>query len=302
MLVYRSLAQLSRIRRPLVLVAGAFYGVHRGHATVIRQALRSAAKLRAEVWVLTFEPHPLRVLNPKLAPARLTSAEHRLKLLGALGVDGSLVLPFDRKLADLEPEEFIERLCRAAPRLKRMVVGQNWTFGRGARGDVALLRKLARRHRIAVSIARPLKFKGQPISSTRIRELAAKGRFDDAAQMLGRPFSIRGTVVHGKKLGRKLGFRTANVDPHNEVRPPPGIYAAYAVIRGRSHPAAVYLDGRSDIVEAHLIGRDLDLYGQNIELRFVQKVGALRRCADDEALKKKIGRDVEAARRVLTSA
>lgn len=299
MLVYKSLPQLSRIRRPLVLAAGAFDGVHRGHVSVIRQALTAAKAMGGEAWVLTFEPHPLRVLKPDQAPARLTSRDHRLKLLHAAGVDGCLVLPFTRQLAAVEPEDFVARLLSSAPSLKSLVVGENWTFGRRARGDVKLLRKLVKAHRIDVKVAAPLLWRKAPISSTRIRDAVAAGKLAAAASMLGRPFSIRGDVVHGKKLGRKLGYPTANVDPHNEVRPPEGIYAAYATVRDRKYPAAVYLNNRSLIVEAYLLDQKMDLYGQEIELSFVKKVGVEKPFKTLAGLKKKIAADIAAVRLAL---
>lgn len=299
MLIYRSLSQLSRVKRPLVLAAGAFDGVHRGHQHVIEAAMREARGLRGETWVLTFDPHPLRILKPELAPAMLTSKDHKLKLLHGLGINGCLVLPFTKKLAGVEPEEFIAQLKKNSPKLKQLVVGENWTFGRRARGNVKMLKTLSRRHGFAVTIARPLKFEGESISSTRIRDNVAAGRLDDAHRMLGRQFSIRGDVIHGKKLGRKLGFPTANVDPHNEVRPPAGIYAAHAFVRGQSYPAAVYLNASARIVEAHLIDCQLDLYGQEIEIVFEKRIRPDRKFASLTALKRQIARDIAAAKKIL---
>jgi riboflavin kinase/FMN adenylyltransferase len=241
------------------------------------------------------------VLKPDLAPALLTSKDHRLKLLHDLGIAGCLVLPFTKELARVEPEDFIRSLKQAAPGLRRMVVGENWTFGRHARGTVSLLRQLARENRFALSVARPLRWRGGAVSSTRIRDAIAAGRLDHARAMLGRPFGVRGDVVRGKRLGHQLGFPTANVDPHNEVRPPPGIYAAHAFVRGKRHPAAVFLGDHSPIVEAYLIDRDMDLYGQEIEIVFVRRLREERRFASLSALRHQIARDVEKARQFLTS-
>ncbi len=301
MLIYRSLAQLARVKKPLVLAAGAFDGVHRGHQSVIRAAQRAAHSLRGETWVLTFDPHPLRILRPELAPALLTSKDHKLKLLKDLGLNGCVVLPFTKKLARVEPEEFIARLKKSAPRLKLMVVGENWRFGRRARGNVEMLKKLSRSSGFSVRLARPLKEDGETISSTRIRDAVAAGKLDEAGVMLGRPFSIRGDVIHGKKLGRKLGFPTANVDPHNEVRPPAGIYAAYTFVRGRRYPSAAYLDTRSPIVEVHLIENEMDLYGQEIDIVFVKRIRGDKRFGALSSLKQAIARDVSAAKKILAA-
>jgi riboflavin kinase/FMN adenylyltransferase len=225
MRVIDQLEGLSAAAGPVVLAAGYFDGVHRGHQAVIRTALARAQESGAETWVLTMDPHPLRILRPDAAPRLLTSTPHKLRLLGELGVAGCVVLPFTVALAAVEPADFIARLRAAAPRLVCMVVGPNWTFGRGARGTPDTLRELARAHGFDATIAEPVLVDGQPISSTRIREAVLLGQLDEAARLLGRPFGVRGTVVRGKQLGRRLGFPTANVDAEGEVRPPPGIYA-----------------------------------------------------------------------------
>jgi riboflavin kinase/FMN adenylyltransferase len=303
MRILTTLQGLNDLASPFALAAGVFDGVHRGHREVLGRARKQAAGHGAETWVLTFDPHPLRILNPRAAPALLTSTPHKLDLLAQSGIDGCIVLPFTRELADLEPEPFIDQLLVAAPSLREIVVGENWTFGHQARGDTSLLRKLASERSLAVSIVPGIAWNGEVISSTRIRQSVALGMLEEAEAMLGRPFSILGTVVHGKKLGRKLGFPTANLDPHNEVRPPPGIYAARAHVDGRPMPSAVYVGpAGSDVVEAHLIGQDLDLYGRDIEVCFHRKIRDDHRFDSQEDLRNQIARDVEHARGLLESA
>jgi len=302
----QSLSELSGIVNPIALAAGVFDGVHVGHRAVVALAREKAAASHGQAWVLTFEPHPLRILKPEAAPALLTSTPHKLALLASLGVDGCVLLPFDHDLALIEPETFIDDLCSAAPSLRDMVVGENWTFGHRARGNTSLLRSIADQKSLSVSVVPGLAWNGAVVSSTRIRQAVAAGQLDDAAAMLGRPFSMLGTVVHGKKVGRTLGFPTANVNPHNEVRPPPGIYAVRVAVDATSLPGAAYVSGETsaveqDIVEVHVIDHQLDLYGRDIEVCFHRKLRDDKRFAGRDELKAQIARDVDQARITLQS-
>ncbi|MFH0907493.1 MAG: riboflavin biosynthesis protein RibF [bacterium] len=303
----QSLSELSGITEPIALAAGVFDGVHVGHRAVVTLAREKAAIFQGRVWVLTFEPHPLRILKPKAAPALLTSTPHKLALLASLGVHGCILLPFGHDFARIEPEAFIDDLCAAAPSLRDMVVGENWTFGHRARGNTSLLRSIADRKSLSVSVVPGMTWNGAVVSSTRIRKAVAAGHLEDAAAMLGRPFSMLGTVVHGRKVGRRLGFPTANVNPHNEVRPPPGIYAVRVVVDAASLPGAAYVSGEAsaveqDIVEVHIIDRHLDLYGHDIEVCFHSKLRDDRRFGGQDELKAQIARDVDQARLTLRSA
>ncbi len=301
-----ALEALNGATRPIVFAAGAFDGVHLGHQAVLAEARRRASALGGEAWALTFDPHPMKVLRPDRAPALITSTPHRLRLLAETGVDGVALLPFDAFFAEQEPEAFIARVCAAVPTLRAMVVGANWTFGRRARGNVDLLRALAAQHGFDVAAMAGLEWGGQPISSTRIRQAVASGDLAAARAMLGRPFSMYGTVVHGAKLGRVLGYPTANVDPHNEVRPPPGIYACWTRVEQRTYPSASFLTahpdprkGPPDVVEVHLLDATLDLYDHDIDVCFVSKLRDEERYDTLDALKAQIGRDLAAARAVL---
>jgi riboflavin kinase/FMN adenylyltransferase len=302
----RKLSGLGAVRTPIVLAAGVFDGVHEGHRSVIATAHEKAAACHGQAWVLTFDPHPLKILKPDAAPALLTSTQHKLALLSALGVDGCVLMPFNRELAELEPEAFIENLCSLAPTLHGIVVGENWTFGHRARGNAGMLRKLASEKSLEITVVPGVTWNGSTVSSTRIRQAVADGKLDDAAAMLGRPFSILGTVVHGKKLGRQLGFPTANLNPHNEVRPPPGIYAVRALLDGQSVPGAAYVGGETsgiaqNIVEVHLIDSDIDLYGRDLEVSFHAKLRDDRSFANHDLLREQIAIDVRNARLVLHS-
>jgi riboflavin kinase/FMN adenylyltransferase len=302
-----SLESLAHETAPVVLAAGVFDGVHLGHQAVIAQAQGLARTAGGQAWVLTFDPHPLKILKPHAAPALLTSTPHKLQLLGAQRVEGCIVLPFTAKLAALEPETFIRQLHAAVPHLAGMVVGANWTFGHRARGDVGLLKALAAELGFAVAIVDGITWNGKVVSSTRIRHAVHAGHLQEAADMLGRPFSMFGTVVHGKKLGRALGFRTANVNPHNEVHPPPGIYAVRAVVQQRVYDAAAYLSNRESrvhapgIVEVHIMDQDLNLYDSDMEILFIRQLRKDHAFTDPNELKAQIAMDIEEIRRILAS-
>jgi len=307
---------LSRKRRPIVMALGFFDGVHRGHRKVIEETVDTARRLGGEAWVLTFATHPMRILKPGSAPPLLTSSNHKLALVRRLGVDGCLLVPFSRELAALSPELFVEQLCGGVRSLREILVGSNWRFGRRGAGDVGLLRKLAGKHGVAVTAVRPVMRRGAAISSTRIRNEVAHGNLAEAGRMLGRPFSVLGTVARGRTMGRRLGFRTANLDPHNEVLPPIGVYAVKAALDACARKAAgtgnrpcdgvVNLGVRPTFggdaprqIELHLIDLNADLYGSDIEVFFVQRLRNERRFFSVKELSGQISRDVSNAREVL---
>ena len=302
------LDQLQTDARPVVLAAGAFDGVHRGHRVVLQRALDHAQRLHGTAWVMTFDPHPLKLLRPDIAPPLITSTPHKLQLLRALGLNGCAVLPFTPALAVMEPETFIAELKRDVPQLDTLVVGANWTFGHRAQGNTTLLRELADRHGFHADVVEGVSLKDQTISSTRIRKAVSAGHLDEAADLLGRPFSMYGTVIHGTQLGRQLGYPTANVDPHNEVRPPAGIYAVRMQVEGALHPGAAFLTdfpdprkGPPDVVEVYLMDRTLDLYDLEVEVFFEKRLRDEWRFDNLDALKKQIALDVAHARAALNA-
>jgi riboflavin kinase/FMN adenylyltransferase len=295
---------LRRKRRPVVLAAGFFDGLHLGHLKVIRNAFAAAETLGGRTWVLTFDQHPLRVLGHHKAPRLLTSNRHRLALLRRLGVEGVILLPFTRAFAATKPETFVRNLKADIPRLADIHVGNNWHFGKAGAGNVSLLRRLGRELDFTVSAATPVLRGGQPVSSTRLRAAVTAGDLDAAATLLGRPFSILGTVKSGRRIGRQLGFPTANLDPHNEVLPPSGIYVVEALIGRTLHRAVLYYGRRPSFdathdqdleLELHVPGLTADLYGRDIEVSFLKRLRGDRRFASMDALKKQIAADIQLA-------
>ena len=293
--------QLSRS----VITIGNFDGVHRGHRALLRRVIARARELGAMSVVYTFQPHPLKVLNPGRCPAMITSFEERVALLEAEGVDVTVWARFDRRYAALEPEVFVRHTLRACLGMVELWVGPDFAFGRGRRGSIELLRAEGRREGFAVKVLRPFTLGDQVVSSTRIRQAIVAGEFRRAEQLLGRPYGLRGAVVHGHGRGRELGFPTANVLPRQDCIPGPGVYAAWALCGGLAHPAAVNIGanptfGAAEVtVEAHLLDGPLDLYGEELELRFVAPVRgeiAFRSPAD---LVRQIRADVATVRGVL---
>jgi len=299
------LACLRGQRRPVLLAAGFFDGVHRGHQAIIRKIVSAARRERGAAWVMTFDTHPRKVLFPMAAPRLLTSTPHKLRLLKALGVHGCIVIPFTRSLARLAPKAFITMLALAAPALHQIVIGRNWTFGRQGRGTPAMLKALAPCFGFKITVIPPVRWHGTVVSSTRIRTAVLAGRLAEAAGMLGHPFSLLGTVMHGHGLGRKLGIPTANLNPHNEVAPPNGVYIVRARWDGVDYPGIVNLGVRptlalpkerpARVLELHLFGLRRNLYGKAIEVTFLKKLRRERVFPSLEALQHQIRKDIERA-------
>ncbi len=295
---------------PTVVTIGNFDGVHLGHQHVLRQARTTADELGvATVVVVTFDPHPIAVLRPEHAPPTLTTIATRLRLLEAAGVDAVLAIPFDRDIASWTPMEFIDRVLVGSLGARAVVVGANFRFGNRAAGDVSLLREAGEGRGFAVE---GVSLDGGPQvwSSTYIRHCLAAGDVAGAAQALGRPFAIRGVVVRGDQRGRELGYPTANVPTSGSgAAPADGVYAGRLsrLDTGETYPAAISVgtnptfDGeRERRVESYVLDRDdLDLYGVEVEVAFVERLRAMVRFEGLEALVETMHDDVRRARELL---
>src|SRR6267143_1988602 len=254
MKILQSISELAGLRGPILLAIGVFDGVHRGHQAVISTSAEHARMAKGSPVVVTFDPHPMKVLRPNDAPHLLTATQHKIKLIRNLGVRHLLVIKFDKAFAATAPEDFVQQLVTHSKPLREICVGHEWSFGKGRRGNLALLRKLGAQFDFEVVGIPPVTLgNGELVSSTAIRHAVEAGDLAKAAEMLGREYTILGTVVRGDDLGKKIGFPTANLSAHSEQFPPNGVYFAEARLDGVVYPGVVNLgyrptmsSGRSD--------------------------------------------------------
>jgi riboflavin kinase/FMN adenylyltransferase len=306
MQILHSIPELSRFPGPLFLAIGVFDGVHRGHEAVISTSADHARVANGTPVVVTFDPHPEKVLRPQSAPHLLTATEHKVALIRKLGVAHLLIIPFDEKFARTEPEDFVQQLVSYSKPLGEICVGHQWSFGKNRRGNLDLLKKLGAHLRFAVIGIPPVTLNGQVISSTAIRRAVEKGDFAMAAAMLGRDYTILGTVTRGDNLGKKIGFPTANLSAHNEQFPPNGVYLAEARFDGARHPGLVNLgyrptvsgDNTNRVLEVHLLDFNRDIYGKNLEVQFVRYLRPEKKFENLDALVRQIEADVREARQL----
>lgn len=295
---------------PLHLAIGVFDGVHLGHRSVIEAARESAVREGGSAAVVTFVPHPVEVLAPEHSPRLLTNAPHKLAVLEReAGIAIVLLVSFDRDFAAHTGEAFIERLLDAAPPegIARICVGEEWRFGRGRSGDVALLERIGKERGFSVSGLGLVEIDGQRVSSTRVREAVALGDLETASRLLGRRYSVYGAVVKGRQLGRTIGFPTANLAISREQLPPAGVYAVSATGADRFWNGVANLGVRPTVegeagelrLEVHLFGLEHEIYGEELEVTFVRKMRDERKFDSLPALQAQIAEDVAAAQRAF---
>jgi riboflavin kinase/FMN adenylyltransferase len=282
----------------VVLTIGSFDGVHRGHRIILSDVVRRARAASGTAALLTLRPHPREFFTPDRPPNLLTTDAKKLELLEESGLDVVFFLPFTAEVAGMEPEAFIRDILSGRCHAREIVVGHDFCFGKDAKGNYALLDSLASRFGYSVVQTSPLLVDGERVSSTLIREQILLGNLDQAERFLGRKYSIRGEVVGGRGIGRKLGFPTANIKPHHSAVPAQGVYAAEALLNGQRHVAAVNIGIAPTIrhedltIEAFLLDFDGDILGREIELVFHKRLRPERKFPSYEALTEQIGRDV----------
>jgi riboflavin kinase/FMN adenylyltransferase len=307
--ILRSIAELERLSGPLFLAIGVFDGVHLGHQAVISTSARHAQSAGGTPVVVTFDPHPAKVLRPEKAPHLLTATQHKIELIRSLGVAHLLVITFDKNFAATPPENFVEQLVQHSKPLCEICVGHEWSFGKGRAGNLDLLKKLGAKFDFDVVGIPPVAVNGSVVSSTAIRQAVEAGDFAKAAEMLGRDYTILGTVTHGDNLGKKIGYPTANLSAHSEQFPPNGVYFAQAKIDKVLHNGVVNLGirptvsgGKSErILEIYLLDFDRDIYGADVEVRFVQYLRPEKKFENVEALVRQIELDVGKARQLCAT-
>lgn len=296
-------------RKKSIVTVGVFDGVHIGHKAVIEKTVRLSRARGLRSIAVTFDPHPLKVLHSKHFVPSLISLKHRVNLIKKLGIDEVVMMKFNKALAGLSAERFIKDILINSLGAREIIVGEDFCFGKGASAGVKELTKIARKYSVKVMAIKHIKKNSHIVSSTIIRYLILKGRMSEASQLLGRPFSIVGTVVRGTRLARKLGYPTANINPHHEVIPPSGVYAVKVTFRGKRYKGVMnigtrptFYDHGRDLeptIEVHIFNFHEKVYGKDMEIVFVRKLRAEKRFKAIDSLIEQIRKDEIRAQALL---
>ncbi|MSR35337.1 MAG: bifunctional riboflavin kinase/FAD synthetase [Gemmatimonadetes bacterium] len=295
--------------RGTVVTVGTFDGVHRGHWEVLQEISRRAAATGRRSVLLTFHPHPLSIVRPEQAPPLLTTPSEKKEILVESGIDYAVFLGFNLALSRYEPRRFVEEVLVGRLGVEELVIGHDHGFGRGRSGDAETLRVIGSEMGFAVDVVPPVIAAGRPISSSDIREALQAGDVEGAARGLGRPYGLRGLVVHGDGRGRELGFPTANLEvaSSDKLIPVSGIYAVRAVTRSGTFDGALHLGprptfpGATPTIEVHLLDWKGDLYGQDVRVDFVRRLREVRPFDSVAALIVQMKEDIQEARRALAA-
>ena len=295
-------AQYGSSGRRAVLSVGNFDGLHLGHQKIIRQVIERAQKLQGIAGVITFDPHPLKVLRPGKAPPMVETMNQRMEQFAAMGLEAALVLRFDRALAALSPEEFVHGVLVEELKTAAVLVGQNFHFGHRQEGDVDTLTQLGQRFGFSVEIIDPVVIDGEFVSSTGVRNAIAEGRVADAARLLGRPFSLTGEIIRGAGRGATVLFPTLNLAPEQELLPKVGVYATETLLDGRVYRSATNVgfrptfDGTLLGVESHLFDFSRELTKGRLEVRFWERLRDERKFSGPAELRAQIAADLRETR------
>lgn len=287
------------------LTIGNFDGVHRGHARILQRVRKWADKVQGPAVVITFDPHPVRLLRPESAPVPLTWYDRKASLLEEWGIDALVAIPTNLDLLALSPWQFFEQMMVKLFSARALVEGPNFYFGKGRAGNVELLSELCRASQIQFEIVPPLEHSGELISSSRIRDALRHGDVGLAAEMLTHPYRIRGLVVHGDRRGTTLGFPTANLDGIDTLVPAVGVYAGIGHLDSQRHPAAIHIGHAPTFgqnqrrVEVHLLGFSGNLYGSPLEVEFHARLREVVSFPSRDALQGQLRLDIEQTRALI---
>jgi riboflavin kinase/FMN adenylyltransferase len=293
--------------RGTVATVGTFDGVHRGHWEVLQEIRRRAVETGRRSVLVTFDPHPLRIVRPEHAPPLLTTPVEKKEILAESGLDYAVFIAFTETLSRYEPRRFVEEVLVGRLGVEELVIGYDHGFGRDRSGDAGTLRAIGGELGFDVDVVPSVASAGQAVSSSRIRAAIVDGRMEDAEAALGRPYSLRAVVVRGDGRGRHLGFPTANLRVSNTEKlvPPAGIYAVRGVLRSGTRPGALHLgprptfQGSPPTIELHLMDFEGDLYGEEVRVDFVQRLREVRPFSSIANLVEQMREDVAVARAVL---
>ncbi len=289
---------------PVALTIGNFDGVHLGHRAMMERLTSSARAKTLTSCVLTFEPHPREFFTPLSAPARLSNLREKLEAFASLGVERTHICRFDRNFADLSAQEFIERVVCRGLNAKWLLVGNDFRFGSKRAGDLAMLQTAGKKFAFEVTVMPNVMLNGQRVSSTMVRDALALGNLERARELLGKPYSISGRVVHGDKTGRKIGYPTANIRIKHP-RPPLGGIFAVEIAGISEHPLKgvaslgvrpTVNDNGAPLLEVYVLDFDRNIYGQHVQVNFLHKLRDEEKYPDVETLTRQIAMDVEKAK------
>lgn len=305
--VIANVTELGRPTRKVCLAIGVFDGVHLGHQQVIRQTISDAQQHEATPVIVTFDCHPNAVVAPERTPAMIYPIWKKLAVLEGLEVETTLLLHFDKAFSEIPAETFVRQLVANMGGVQSISVGSTFTFGHKRSGNVALLKKLGEELHFSVHGLAAVALDGERVSSTRIRDAIFKGELDAVSQMLGRNYSLCGNIIEGDRLGRTLGFPTANLDVTGLALPPRGVYAVHAKAEGKIHRAVLNIGFRPTVksprpevrAEAHLLEFHGDLYGKPMEITFVRKLRDEQKFPSIDGLKSQIKSDIAQARELF---
>lgn len=300
-----NLDDITGFEKDTVVTFGVFDGIHIGHQAVIKTLLQRAAQDKLISVLVGFYPHPLAFLSPEHSPPILTPLSKRMEILHQFDIDKIVILNFDAQIAAMSPESFVEKVLLEKCRAKHVVVGYACQFGKNRAGNAQRLAEISEDYPFDVTIVPPTEINGAPVHSTRIRQALARGDLRWSSQLLGRPYSLVGEVVHGDGRGKHIGFPTANIDTQNQICPPNGVYAIRAKLEGK------WLDGVLNIgtrptfnelnfqVESYFFDFNETIYGKSVEIFFVEKIRSERKFPNLQSLIQQIQRDVMAAAEIL---
>lgn len=300
---------LPRDGRGAVLTVGTFDGIHRGHRQVLDEIVRRAERSGRRSVLVTFHPHPLRIVRPEAAPALLTTPAEKRELLAQTALEYAVFLPFTPLLRQYSARRFVEEILLGRLGMSELVVGYDHGFGRGREGDVETMREIGAEAGFDVDVVEAVEDGAEAVSSSRIRDALAAGDVREAARGLGRPYSISGSVVRGDGRGRELGFPTANLsvpDP-TKLIPRNGIYAVRTIVGGESHPSLLHLGPRPTFADAartlevHLLDWSGDLYGMHLQVQFVERLRDVEAYSSPRELSAAMRGDEDAARALFAS-
>ncbi len=308
MSIIRDLSELKKPLKNPVLTIGNFDGVHKGHLALFNKVKEVAKEIKGTSVVMTFYPHPIKVLGNKDGPPLITPIEQKLSLIKKAGIDIILCLPFTKEFAKISAKEFVEKILVEKIGVRCVVVGYDFAFGKGREGDISFLKEMGKRFGFDVIVIEPVSINGTVVSSTKIRELVQEGRIDETKILLGRNYQIEGIVVKGKDRGAKiLGYPTANLNLIDELTPKKGVYAVRVYVEDKVYDGVANIGynptfgDKSFSVETHIIGFKGNLLGKKIRVEFVKRLRDEKRFKDPKELSLQISKDIEEAKRCLLS-